>query len=484
MATERNSNQVPSLQVKSNAADDADVILWADPSTHRLLVDISSGGGTSMTDDAAFTPGTTPITPAGAMFDDTTPDSVNEGDGGVLRMSANRNLYAQIRDASGSERGLNVDASGRIGITIEADNVGIGGGTQYAEDSTHSTGATGTLALVVRQDTPGNLSGTDGDYEALQVSGGRLWASTLVTGDALTALQLIDDIVFTDDAAFTPGTSKVAMVGAEFDDITPDSVDEGDAGALRMSANRNLYTQIRDAAGNERGANVNASNELLVALSSVPSHAVTNAGTFAVQVDAALPAGTNAIGKLSANSGVDIGDVDVTSITGVTMSNDAIQTTGDEAHDAADAGNPVKIGFKGYAFDGTAPQTAVAEADRVNAISDLQGIQYVQISHPMFWHVSADYASAQTNATVKAAPGAGLKLYVTDVIISNGATAGNITLLDGSGGTVLLELYPAINGGMTHSFRNPIALTANTLLAITSTTVTTHSVTISGFIAA
>jgi len=46
----------------------------------------------------------------------------------------------------------------------------------------------------------------------------------------------------------------------------------------------------------------------------VGSHAVTNAGTFAVQVSSALPAGTNAIGKLSANSGVDIGDVDVTSI--------------------------------------------------------------------------------------------------------------------------------------------------------------------------
>ena len=46
----------------------------------------------------------------------------------------------------------------------------------------------------------------------------------------------------------------------------------------------------------------------------VGSHAVTNAGVFAVQVDAALPAGTNAIGKLAANSGVDIGDVDVTSV--------------------------------------------------------------------------------------------------------------------------------------------------------------------------
>ncbi len=49
----------------------------------------------------------------------------------------------------------------------------------------------------------------------------------------------------------------------------------------------------------------------------------------------ALPAGTNAIGKLAANSGVDIGDVDVTSLTpGTTASSlgkaeDAAHTTGD-----------------------------------------------------------------------------------------------------------------------------------------------------------
>lgn len=39
MATERNANQVPSLIMKSNAADNADVVSWADPTTHRLLVD-------------------------------------------------------------------------------------------------------------------------------------------------------------------------------------------------------------------------------------------------------------------------------------------------------------------------------------------------------------------------------------------------------------------------------------------------------------
>lgn len=162
---------------------------------------------------------------------------------------------------------------------------------------------------------------------------------------------------------------------------------------------------------------------------------------------------------------------------------DGASVSGDVAHDAADAGEPVKQGFKAYALDGTVPQAVVAEGDRVNGIADLNGRQFVATEHPYFFHVSADYASAQTNTSVKAAPGAGLSLYITDISISNGATAGNITLLDGSGGTVLYEIYPAINGGAVMNLRNPIKLTANTALCITSTTVTTHSLFVAGFIA-
>ena len=85
-----------------------------------LQVECTSGcggsGGTSIADDAAFTAGTTSVTPAGAMFDDVTPDSVNEGDAGVVRMSANRNLYTTIRDAAGNERGANVNASGELQV--------------------------------------------------------------------------------------------------------------------------------------------------------------------------------------------------------------------------------------------------------------------------------------------------------------------------------------------------------------------------------
>src|SRR3972149_6862952 len=57
----------------------------------------------------------------------------------------------------------------------------------------------------------------------------------------------------------------------------------------------------------------------------VATHAVRQSGTWNVgtvttvsavtAISNALPAGSNAIGKLAANSGVDIGDVDVTSVT-------------------------------------------------------------------------------------------------------------------------------------------------------------------------
>lgn len=183
-------------------------------------------------------------------------------------------------------------------------------GAVRAEDAAHASGHTGIPALSVRQDTAAALAGTDADYQPLITdASGRLHVNVgntvtvgshavtnagtfavQVDGAALTALQLIDDPVITDDAAFTPGTSKVMMIGAQCDATGPDSVDEGDAGALRMTADRAMHISIRDSAGNNRGANVNASNQLSVSVDNtvtVASHAVTNAGTFAVQVDGA-----------------------------------------------------------------------------------------------------------------------------------------------------------------------------------------------------
>jgi len=100
-----------------------------------------------------------------------------------------------------------------------------------------------------------------------------------------------------DDAPFTVATDDIVPMGAMFDDVSPDTVNEGDAGVSRMSANRVLYGTIRDAAGNERGANVNASGQLEVS-AAVASIAAGDNNIGNVDIASAIPAGDNNIGNI------------------------------------------------------------------------------------------------------------------------------------------------------------------------------------------
>lgn len=141
-----------------------------------------------------------------------------------------------------------------------------------------------------------------------------------VDGDALTALQLIDDIVHSGDAA----VSKYAAIGAVYDDTTPGTVTENQAQSLRMSSERYLYTEIRDAAGNERGMVVDASGYITTNINgtvTVGSHAVTNAGTFAVQISdtSFAVADGNALGEgvlIQGDDGTDRKNINVDATTG------------------------------------------------------------------------------------------------------------------------------------------------------------------------
>src|SRR5690606_12542814 len=88
--------------------------------------------------------------------------------------------------------------------------------------------ATGPLTDTQFRATPVPVSGT------VAVSG---VATEATLRQVETAVELIDDAIVTNDAAFTPGTTKVMMVGYQVDNTGTDSVDEGDAGAPRMSTN-------------------------------------------------------------------------------------------------------------------------------------------------------------------------------------------------------------------------------------------------------
>lgn len=72
------------------------------------------------------------------------------------------------------------------------------------------------------------------------------------------------------NATDSVGTGIQAVgVLAQFDDVSPGTVTENRFGNVRMSVRREMYQQIRDAAGNERGANVDASNRLSITLDNI-----------------------------------------------------------------------------------------------------------------------------------------------------------------------------------------------------------------------
>jgi hypothetical protein len=124
--------------------------------------------------------------------------------------------------AAGDNNVGNVDI-----VTVPAPLSTTGGGTEAT-----------ALRVTVASDSTGVLS-VDDNGGALTVDNGGTFA-VQVDGSALTALQLIDDPVIQDDAAFTPATSKVMVAGFQADETATDSVDEGDAGAARMTLDRKV----------------------------------------------------------------------------------------------------------------------------------------------------------------------------------------------------------------------------------------------------
>lgn len=172
-------------------------------------------------------------------------------------------------------------------IICDTGCAGGGGGTQYAEDTAHVSGDSVTMAGVVQQSADAALS-TDGDRSVLQVDANGYLKVNIKAGAGSGGTAAADN------SAFTFGTTNITPSGFVFDDVAPNAATENRVATPRMSGNRVPYAIVRDAAGNERGLNVDANGEI---------------GIGAIR--SALPAGTNGIGKLTANTGVTIGAVEI-----------------------------------------------------------------------------------------------------------------------------------------------------------------------------
>jgi hypothetical protein len=112
--------------------------------------------------------------------------------------------------------------------------------------------------------------------------------------------------------------------------------------------------------------------------------------------------------------------------------NGSLRVEGCTAHDAVDAGAPVKIGYKAE----TILPTAVVNDDRANAISDRYGRGLVSHIDPgmQVWR-SGEYTTTQTGTNIWV-PTTGNRFVITQLNITTaGTTAGVVTIWSAATGT-------------------------------------------------
>lgn len=170
-----------------------------------------------------------------------------------------------------------------------------------------------------------------------------------------------------------------------------------------------------------------------------------NIGDVDVLTLPALPAGNNNIGDVDiasiAAGNNNIGDVDVASF----IAGAIVEVQGDVAHDAPVAGNPILSGAEART---TTDVTAVAQGDAVRLQADSVGKQVVLQGAVHDRHVDGKGTFTDTTAAnIIAGQGAGTRIAVTSILVTNAhATVGTKVEIR-RGTTVLIQNYAAAAGG-------------------------------------
>lgn len=169
-------------------------VISVDDGSGSLTVD---DGGSSITVDgtvAATQSGTWNITnvsgtvslPTGASTSakqDTGNTSLASIDGKITACNTGAVVVSSSALPSGAATAANQSTANTALSAIQT-AVELLDNTVRAEDDASAGGHSGLVVLARRTDTPANQSGTDGDYEFLQVAGGRLWVDA--SGKTLT----------------------------------------------------------------------------------------------------------------------------------------------------------------------------------------------------------------------------------------------------------------------------------------------------------
>lgn len=346
-------------------------------------------------------------------------------------------------------------------------------------DSTVSTAtvATNVITLSVLQGGEANTDKLRIDYDTLTGDAGfgdttaavQVQSSALPTGAATAAKQDTGNTSVASIDTKTPALGQalaaasvpVILPAATVTTLTPPAAITGFATAAKQPALGTAGSASTDVVTVQGIASGTAQP---VSLASVPSHAVTNAGTFAVQATEADGANTTLGSKADAKSTA----TDTTAITAMQVLKQisasvqappsqavtnagtfAVQAAaaGDVANAATDSGNPQKIGGVGK----TANPTAVTDGQRVNATFDKLGKQVVVGSIRDLKGDAALTLTSTTTETSLIAAVASTFIDVYGLIVTNiSATATEVIFRDVTAGTPRFSIM--VPAGDTRGF--------------------------------
>jgi len=289
-----------------------------------------------------------------------------EGDNVQLRTDANGALWVKVSgtvtvDGSGVTQPVSHAALTELAAAINA--------SSQMDVNIAASGATVPISNAGITTIAGAVAGTEMQVDVLTMP-----TITETSASAIkTAVELLDDTVATDGAATpTKGILMAGQDGTNAQTLKTDTSGELQIDVLTIAAGDNNIGNV-DIASIAAGDN-NIGN---VDVATVP------ADPFGANADAASATGSiSAKLKFIASTGIPVtGTVTVGSHAVTNAGTFAVQaaSAGDVAHDAADSGNPVKIGGKATVTE----QTAVSAADeRVNASFTSTGKQIVAPCRP------------------------------------------------------------------------------------------------------
>jgi hypothetical protein len=352
--------------------------------------------------------------------------------------------------------------SAALRVTIASDSTGVvsvdDNGASLTVDGTVTANA-GTGSFTVAQATAGNLNATVVQATAASLlatvnnrdGAGNALTSAVRGSERALSVQLVDasgnqvtsfggGTQYTEDGASAGGETGTVFLGVRNDGATSKTSADGDFSAIAT-----------DSAGRVGIADLGGS----------------------VTVDGFSTVGAAAFVKLTDGTN-----------TATVNANGGLEVTGGVAHDAVDAGNPLKLGA--VAENSIVGTADVADGDRTNLYADLDGVLLTKNFCTYADIIVTRVTDTGGTSTAFAAFGAvaSQRNYITTITVYNSSTTnGFLDLRDGTTGTVMYTIPLPALGGATINFPVPFRqATANTALAYdVSAAITTIYISAVGF---